>query len=212
MPDIYYDPYTRTSSGNRYKSLGSGYYQDLTTGQVSKKGPTYGMYGVEDSTEDRYEQEFARKNAFSRSLNAYREQTAQFRDDLLRKFNASTEYNAARGMGAVNRSVAQMGLRANLGDQYGAALSAEAQGRMRQQVMQSNLDFDSKLSQLLAAEELGFIKDEFSFMHRLQAMDYGHQLSKDLARFQHELASNFSWQQAMGDMLETGGTVLGLAL
>lgn len=215
MPD-YYNPYRRTSSSNRYADLGGGYRQDLTTGQVERLLPDRpyrkgGYQQVEDKTEDIYEKRFAQANQFKRELSQYDAETEKFKQEALRSYQTSSDYQGARAASGLNMAANQFAQRRGLGDEFAAAITAEQAGQMRQQIVASNLDFESKLTQLLGAERIGFIKGEFDVMHRLQAMDYAHELSKDMARYQADLANDFSFNQMMGDLLEVGGLALGLS-
>lgn len=217
MPDSYYNPYRRESVSGRYADLGSGYYQDLTTGQVKRRTSNMrqhpsGYYDVEDQTENLYEQRFARANQFKRELSQYDQMVEAFKDRTLRSFNTASEYQGARAAAGLAQSVGQFAQRRGLGDEFTAALSAEQVGQARQQITQANLDFNAKLDQLLNAERIGFIKGEFDYIHRLAAMDYAQELSKDMARFQADLANDFSLQGALEGLMEIGGTALGIAL
>src|SRR5262245_58186834 len=111
MPD-YYNPYRRQSSSNRYAELGSGYRQDLTTGQVERYTPgtsiqdrqrrrAAGYYNVEDPTEDLYEQRFARENQFKRNLSLWDQEARKFSDEAMRGFRDEAELGAARQLGGI---------------------------------------------------------------------------------------------------------------
>lgn len=211
MPD-YYDPYKRQSSTSRYKDLGTGYYQDLTTGQVKKKNSHGQYYDAEDSTEDRYERTFTQKNQFNRNLNLYDEEVAKKRDMLTQGFNQAAEYQGARQMGGLAAQTGLYAQRMGLGSDFTAALNAEQQGQLRQEIVSSTMDFQTKLGLLEQSERIGYLKGEFDYMHAMDTMDRQFELSKEMIRFQARLQQDMQAQQIFGDFLELGGTALGMAL
>jgi hypothetical protein len=156
--------------------------------------------------------EMRRKQEFRKKLRAYDEEALKWRDQRLSDFSSRADYEAARQVGGISAVTGLEAQRRGLGDTFAAALDAQGQAQLRSEVVSSNLDFASKLGQLQYADRMGFVRGEFDFMNRLQAMNYANELSKDLARFQSNLASNISMRDILGSIMDIGGTAVGIHL
>lgn len=184
------------------------YYKD---GQYYTNGQQFGTeQGLLDYQRERTR--IGRENRqLKEDLGRYDTYANQFRNDVTNRFNAAAEYAGGQATGAVAAGANLAGQRAGLGDAYTAALNADAAAKLRSQVLGSQLNFQTAMEQAAYEDRMGFVKGEFGFLHQLQAMDQQFEYSKDLARLTYELQSNAQSQSLWGDMLEIGGTVLGMS-
>jgi len=190
-------------------SGGSNYYYD-------DSGAVYGVDArgnkvlVKDPWTEKWSDK-ARKDVFQRNLAIYDTESQKYRDQVMRAFQGSAELNAARqqrGVQAgVNQYLARRGIAGESG--LGASLAASTQGQLASQVSQATSDFNSTLLSAMRAERNAFINGEFDFWHRLQVMDYGAQLQKDIISFQNKLAQDNAFRDAFFSVMGLGGQVIG---
>lgn len=150
-----------------------------------------------------------KKQEFRKKLAAYDAEALKYRDNMTRDFRTASEYAGAQQAGGVAAATNLEGMRRGLGDEFTGALNSQEQGRLRSQVLGSQLSFEEKLGQLMYGERMGFVKGEFDFMNRLAAMNYGNELSKDLARFQANLANDIGMRDILGGIADLGGIAVG---
>lgn len=205
----YRDPYRNTQVDNPYKSLGSGYYQDLRTGQVKRRAP-YGYRDVDNATEDLYETRFARQNEFNRNLERYDQEARKYSDEAMRTFGQAAELGASRQLGGVMSNVNQYIQRAGIGGSgIAAALQNQTQGALAAETQQAQQAFNARLLTAMHAERDSFLKGEFDFIKRLQTMDYGFELQKKIMQFQADLQNDLTFRDAFMGVLGLGGQVVG---
>lgn len=153
--------------------------------------------------------EMRKRKQFREKMNTYDQKALKFRDNLTRDFRTTSNYEGAQQAGGVAAATNLEGMRRGLGDEFTGALNSDAQARLRSQVLSSQLSFEQKLGQLMYGERMGFVKGEFDFINRLTAMNYGNELSKDLARFQANLQNDIGMRDILGSIAELGGAAIG---
>lgn len=198
-----------------YTDIGSGYYQDPTTGKVYRKNPTKlgpAYLDAESPEEDKIEQRFAEKRQLARDLSKYDEYTREFRDVATSDFKRRSEYLGAQQIGATMAGVGLEGARRGLGEEFTGALTSEATTRLRSQVLGGQLSFEQAINLNIEDRRLGFLEGTLDFFRDLQKMRVSADIQKDLLRFQAELQKDLQSQSLFGDMLELGATVLGTVL
>jgi hypothetical protein len=196
--------------------------KSLRTGQRRNDGSVSGLLGLEFQGTEPYSgdtywshgkgamsPDALRRRAFQRKLAEFAAQQQQFAGRLTADQKTSSEYAGAQQVGGVAAQTNLEGMRRGLGDEYTAALGADAQTKLRSQVLGSQLSFQERLGQLMYAEQMGFVRGEFDFMNRLQAMNYQNELAKDLARFQANLANDIGMRDILGGIFDLGGIAVG---
>lgn len=153
---------------------------------------------------------FIRDRQFRRDELVYDKASREFRDSTFSDFRKNSEYQAAQGVGGVNAAAGLAGMRRGLGDEFATAQTADANTRLRSQVLSGVMSFEQSVNALAAQDKLNFVKHKIQFFEGLQTMRYQADLSMELARFQAQLQSDLNSQQIFGDMLGVAGTVLGM--
>lgn len=150
-------------------------------------------------------------NKFEKDLLRYDETQGKFFDQMRAGFRQRSQSIASAqlsgGEGALQRSAAQRGLsfsgleQAGLANLYGQVGAAQTQAQS---------EYDQRLSELQQTQRDAFVRGEFDYFNELQRMSYQHDLDKDLARFQAELADQYTsgWGQFF-NVLGQGAGIFG---
>lgn len=139
-----------------------------------------------------YEQ-IQRGKQFDKALGKYDETQGKFFEQMRQGFRQRSQSIASgqltTGTSAINQSMARAGLgfsgvqQAALTGLYGQVGAAQTQAQS---------EYDQRLNELQQTQRDAFVRGEFDFFNQLQAMSYQHDLDKELASFQAELADKYS--------------------
>lgn len=189
--------------------VGGEFYYD-ENGNVWGVKSYGGVERITDPWTSKYK-DIAAQNTEAGRLSRYDEAARRFSDTAIRDFQTTSELAGARQAGAVNATAGLAGMRRGLGDEYTAALSTEAAGRLRSEVLDSNLNFQQRIGLYLEQARLNQQDKSIDFFRNLDLMERRQEMAQDMMRFQAQLQSDLNSQSLFGDMLGNLFTVLGLA-
>ena len=133
----------------------------------------------------------------------------KFTEALRRGFRTSTEFTAARQKRGIEQDVGRHFARRGLGESgFEGQGAATAFGNLAGQAQGAQNQFENALNMSLQQDRSGFIRGQFDFFHRLDAMRLGNELNMQMAEFQANLQRDLQRAGMFDRMLNLGGQVL----
>jgi len=128
---------------------------------------------------------------------------------------AAIEMDAARQIAGTRRNLEQQYRRQGFGAEAGALAGGgvlAAETAIGSLAAQATANFDADFSKILQAQQAGFLQNEFSFFHELQAMRFRGNIEADLmiqkAKLEADQSRWSSWTSALGTLGQALGSFL----